>query len=130
MAIHLNLIDKGIYDNLVKIDSDKATEEDLLLAHSRSHVNQVFKAGIDPMTDKELKANQNIRIISDTYQNMYTTQSALISAGSTIEAVRAVCTDQVDNAFAIVRPPGHHAHCSSIGGFCFFNNVAVAAKVA
>ena len=36
----------------------------------------------------------------------------------------------VDTAFAIVRPPGHHAHCSDIGGFCFFNNVGVAARVA
>ena len=32
--------------------------------------------------------------------------------------------------FAIVRPPGHHAHCSSTAGFCFFNNAAVAARVA
>jgi len=54
----------------------------------------------------------------------------LVSAGSSIEAVRAVCRDQVAQAFAIVRPLGHHAHCSSIGGFCFFNNVAVAARVA
>ena len=38
--------------------------------------------------------------------------------------------NSVDSAFAIVRPPGHHAHCSAIGGFCFFNNVAVAARVA
>jgi histone deacetylase 6 len=36
----------------------------------------------------------------------------------------------VDSVFAVVRPPGHHAHCSIINGFCFFNNVAVAAKVA
>jgi len=36
----------------------------------------------------------------------------------------------IDSVFAIVRPPGHHAHCSAICGFCFFNNVAVAARVA
>lgn len=36
----------------------------------------------------------------------------------------------MDSIFAIVRPPGHHAHCSNINGFCFFNNVAVAARVA
>ena len=54
----------------------------------------------------------------------------MISAGSTVEAVRAVCNGTVDQSFAIVRPPGHHAHCGAIAGFCFFNNVAVAARVA
>lgn len=53
-----------------------------------------------------------------------------MAAGSTIEATRAVCTDQVDSAFAIVRPPGHHAHSNKAGGFCFYNNAGVAARVA
>ena len=49
--------------------------------------------------------------------------------------MRAVCDPnrmigKIDSSFAIVRPPGHHAHCGSISGFCFFNNVAVAARVA
>jgi len=34
----------------------------------------------------------------------------------------------VDSAFALIRPPGHHAHCNKVGGFCFFNNVGVAAR--
>jgi histone deacetylase 6 len=34
----------------------------------------------------------------------------------------------VDSAFALIRPPGHHAHCEQVGGFCFFNNVGVAAR--
>ena len=37
---------------------------------------------------------------------------------------------EIHSSFAIVRPPGHHAHCSLISGFCFFNNVAIAARVA
>lgn len=41
-----------------------------------------------------------------------------------------MCNNQVDSAFAIVRPPGHHAHGASAGGFCFYNNAAVAARVA
>lgn len=76
------------------------------------------------------------RFKEDTYENKYTAQCAYLSAGGTIEAVKAVCDSQfsqygkIDSSFAIVRPPGHHAHCSGHAGFCFFNNVAVAARVA
>ena len=55
MAIYLNLLDKGIYDQLVKLDSDEATEEELLLVHPRSHINAVMNAGKDMKTDKVLK---------------------------------------------------------------------------
>lgn len=65
---------------------------------------------------------------------MHTATAAYLSAGGTVEAIRALCGETVinpiDSIFAIVRPPGHHAHCSAINGFCFFNNVAVAGRVA
>ncbi len=41
-----------------------------------------------------------------------------------------MCSGQVQRAFAVVRPPGHHAECARAMGFCFFNNVAVAALAA
>ncbi len=47
-----------------------------------------------------------------------------------LQAVEAVATGAVRRAFANVRPPGHHAACSCISGFCFFNNVAIAARAA
>ena len=61
---------------------------------------------------------------------MHTAQAAVLAAGCTIEAVRYVCWGNVDTAFALIRPPGHHAHCEKVGGFCFFNNVAVAVRTA
>lgn len=48
MAIYLNLIDKGIYDQLIQLDSDEATEDELLLAHPKAHVAAVMKACMDP----------------------------------------------------------------------------------
>ncbi len=47
-----------------------------------------------------------------------------------MQAVQAVCRGDVDRAFAVVRPPGHHAECARAMGFCFYNNVAVAAMAA
>ena len=83
------------------------------------------------MSGQQLGSKANLYEFSrDTYQSRHTGGAALIAAGSTIEATRAVYTGKVDSAFAIVRPPGHHAHGGAAGGFCFFNNAAVAAKVA
>ena len=47
-----------------------------------------------------------------------------------MQAVQAVCSGDVGRAFAVVRPPGHHAECARAMGFCFYNNVAVAALAA
>lgn len=94
-------------------------------------MDRVFKCSQDKKHDCPLRAKQNVReFASDTYQNRHTLDAALMSAGSTVEAVKGILTNQVDSAFAIVRPPGHHAHNSAAGGFCFFNNAAIAARVA
>ena len=54
MAIYLNLIEKGIYEQLVKIDSNEATEDELHLVHPKSHINAVMKACKDFKTDELL----------------------------------------------------------------------------
>jgi histone deacetylase 6 len=58
-----------------------------------------------------------------------TTRAALLSCGGVIEASLAVARGELKKSFAIVRPPGHHAEPDEHMGFCFFNNVAVAARV-
>jgi histone deacetylase 6 len=63
------------------------------------------------------------------YVSADTTAAAKLSCGGVIEACRAVVKGKVRNSFAIVRPPGHHAEPDEHMGFCFFNNVAVAARV-
>lgn len=63
------------------------------------------------------------------YLNTTTFNCALLSAGGTIDLCRSVVCEQVKNAIAIVRPPGHHAECNRPMGFCIFDNVAIAAKV-
>ena len=55
-------------------------------------------------------------------------ESALLASGATLDLARAVWAAEASNAFAIVRPPGHHAEPERAMGFCIFNNVAVAAR--
>lgn len=64
------------------------------------------------------------------YVSLSTTNAAKLSCGGVVAACKAVVKGEVKNSFAIVRPPGHHAEPDEHMGFCFFNNVAVAARVA
>ncbi len=67
---------------------------------------------------------------SDTYVTADSWDAALMAAGAAIGAVEAVAGSHVRNAFALVRPPGHHATPARAMGFCLFNNIAVAARYA
>ncbi|MCH8151727.1 MAG: histone deacetylase [Planctomycetes bacterium] len=64
---------------------------------------------------------------ADTTVSPGSIPAAYLAAGAAIEAVSAVGTGPVKRAFALVRPPGHHAEADRAMGFCLFNNVAVAA---
>src|ERR1041384_846255 len=68
------------------------------------------------------------------YAPTYVTQSsfddALLAAGGVITCTRAVIHGEAQNAYAIIRPPGHHAEPDRAMGFCIFNNVAIGARVA
>lgn len=63
-----------------------------------------------------------------TFVTRSTFEDALLAAGASMDCTRSVLNGEADNAFAIVRPPGHHAEPDRAMGFCLFNNVAVAAR--
>ena len=69
-----------------------------------------------------------VMIDGDTVMSAGSAEAALRAAGAAVAAVDAVCGGTVDNAFAAVRPPGHHATPTVPGGFCLFNNVVIAAR--
>jgi len=68
------------------------------------------------------------KVMDSVYLSRNTPKCALLAAGGAIEASRAVLNGQVKNSIAIIRPPGHHAEHNTPMGFCFFNNVPVAAR--
>ena len=64
-----------------------------------------------------------------TWNDSHTGPAAKMAAGCVIELATACAIGKIKNGFAVVRPPGHHAETNQAMGFCFFNSVAVAAKI-
>ena len=110
---------------MLRINAREATKHEILLVHERQHYEWV--KSLLQKSDEELEV---IAAISDSiYAHKFTYNCAKLSAGGAIEACKAVVVGQVKNAFAVIRPPGHHAEPYQPGGFCFFNNVCIAARV-
>lgn len=78
------------------------------------------------MSDEDLIELEHTR--DSIYFNSLTFTSSILSCGGAIETCKAVVAEQVKNAIAVIRPPGHHAEHDKTMGFCLFNNVCVAAK--
>lgn len=117
----------GLLERCQEIPSRLATDEELLSQHSKEHVNKMISS--QTMTKEELY-NMGACDYDSVYMSEHACESARVACGCTLSAVEAVATNKVQNAVAIVRPPGHHADTEFAMGYCFFNNVAVAAKIA
>ena len=129
-AIDDRLLISGVADALDPRQADAASLADIELAHSRSHISALRGLG-DSLRD-EINAGgpSHAQIDPDTSINIYTWDAALHAAGAAIAATDAVIAGELENAFCAIRPPGHHACRDKAMGFCFFNNVAIAAKYA
>ncbi len=119
-AIQDQLVRSGIFDYLLHYEAPLASIEQLARAHDMLYVDEILACRPAP--------DRLIRIDPDTFMNQYTVQAALRSAGAAVLATDLVIRQEVENAFCCVRPPGHHAERRQAMGFCFFNNIAVAAK--
>ena len=129
-AIDLQLRATGLADHLLQRQAPLADLADVELAHSRHHT-QTLRALTERLaSDIAAGGPAHAAVDPDTSINPFTWNAALRAAGAAIAATDAVMAGELDNAFCAVRPPGHHACRDKAMGFCFLNNVAIAALYA
>jgi acetoin utilization deacetylase AcuC-like enzyme len=129
-AIEDRLLITGLDAALERREATAASMADLELAHGRLHL-----ASLRGLTDglrDEIAAGgpTHAQVDPDTSINIHSWDAILRAAGAAINATDAVLAGEMRNAFCAVRPPGHHATRDRASGFCFVNNVAVAARYA
>ena len=124
---------------LLRIPARYATEEEILACHSKGSYDFVMSLKGksahcygETLADRVDWDEETLFATGEQMDSVYlsvnTPSCALLAAGGAIEASRAVMNGQVKNAMAVIRPPGHHAEHDRPMGFCFFNNVPVAAR--
>jgi acetoin utilization deacetylase AcuC-like enzyme len=122
-AIDDLLLATGLDIALTRFDVPLAQRSDLRLAHAEGYLSE-----LDEFMQQATLTGEHRALDPDTMVCPHTWQAALRAAGAAVAATDAVLDRQARNAFCAVRPPGHHATRSQSMGFCFFNNVAVAAR--
>jgi len=129
-AIEDRLLITGVGDALDRREAPQAGLADIELAHTRMHVAALRGLSQQLVEDIQAGGPPYAQIDPDTAINPYTWDAALRAAGAALAATDAILSGELENAFCAVRPPGHHACHDHAMGFCFFNNVAIAAKYA
>ena len=118
-AVEQALEDAGVMARLRRREAPAAPREALERVHDSAYIDALRRQspgqGLHPLDP-------------DTLMNPHTYEAALRAAGAAVAAVDAVMAGEARAAFCAVRPPGHHARPAAAMGFCFFNNVAVAAR--
>ena len=109
----------GLLDKLVRIEPAPAERSVLELCHKSSYIDE-FKSAVENC--------EPFLHIPDCVLSPATFEVALCAVGGVLKGIDKVIEGKVRNCFCAVRPPGHHAGSYRAMGYCFFNNVAIAAK--
>uniref|UniRef100_A0A4W5PZG6 Histone deacetylase n=1 Tax=Hucho hucho TaxID=62062 RepID=A0A4W5PZG6_9TELE len=136
-SVWSRLQETGLLGRCERIRGRKATLDEIQTVHSEYHT---LLYGTSPLNRQKLDSkNQKmyavlpcggIGVDSDTVWNeMHSSGAVRMAVGCVIELAFKVAAGELKNGFAVVRPPGHHAEESTAMGFCFFNSVAITAKL-
>ncbi len=115
----------GLTEQMLPIPTRPASEDELAVYHTREYIAGIraYAAG-GPSRGPWGEADEETILSPGSFE------AALYAVGGVLNAVRAVMEGQVHNAYALVRPPGHHALRNQALGFCIFNDVVLAAQYA
>jgi acetoin utilization deacetylase AcuC-like enzyme len=119
-AIYEKLDLSELGSNMEAILPQQAQPSDIALVHTTEYVNRIAATAAYPHSN----------LTADTHASQGSYEAALLAVGGLFKAISLVVTGKLSNAFALVRPPGHHAEKSRAMGFCLFNNVALGAQYA
>ncbi|MEN8140364.1 MAG: histone deacetylase [Thermodesulfobacteriota bacterium] len=119
-CIYKELDRPEIAENFVFPVARPASHAILSAIHTEGHIERIAQT----------KGRTFDALDADTTTSPDSYDAACLAAGAVVEGVSQVVAGQVDNAFALVRPPGHHAEGDRAMGFCLFNNVAIGAQYA
>ncbi|BEP61082.1 histone deacetylase family protein [Variovorax sp. V213] len=127
-AIEDRLLLTGVGDALEHRDVPLATLSQITRAHSEAHLEYLEELHQRLVADEPAGGPTHAQLDPDTILTRFTLLAARRAAGAAIAATDAVMAGEIENAFCSVRPPGHHACREQAMGFCFLNNVAIAAR--
>ena len=114
------LEEHNLNDKLVHLTPRPATVDEIAMVHAKEYISRI----------KNTAERGGGMLDPDTVMSSGSYDAAVKAAGGVITAVDAVLNKEVNTAFSLVRPPGHHATCWQAMGFCLFNNIAIATRYA
>jgi len=116
-AIDDMLADSGLSGSLEAVAAREASTDEICRVHSRDYHRLVAST-----------EGRSVALDPDTHTSPDSYRAALMAAGGALVLTERVVAGELDNGFALVRPPGHHAERAQARGFCLFNNIAICAE--